>query len=50
MIGEERKLIVGILKEQIAAVEKARAAAETELQTINSLPAALLRRAFNGEI
>jgi len=26
------------------------AAAENELETINALPAALLRRAFNGEL
>ena len=39
-----------MLREQMAAVEKARAAAEEELQTINALPAALLRRAFNGEV
>jgi type I restriction enzyme S subunit len=46
----EQERIVGILKKQMAAVEKARAASEEELQTINALPAALLRRAFNGEI
>ncbi|MBU1183781.1 MAG: hypothetical protein KJ663_01210 [Proteobacteria bacterium] len=32
------------------AVEKARAALEEELATINALPATLLRRAFNGEL
>jgi len=36
--------------EQMVAVAKARAAAEEELQTINVLPAALLRRAFSGEM
>ena len=46
----EQRRIVGVLREQIAAVEKARTAAEAELNTINALPAALLRRAFNGEI
>ncbi|MDP2895065.1 MAG: restriction endonuclease subunit S [bacterium] len=46
----EQRRIAGVLKEQVAAVEKARAAAEAELETINALPAALLRRAFNGEI
>lgn len=46
----EQKRIVGILREQMTAVEKARAAAEDELKTINALPAALLRRAFSGEI
>jgi type I restriction enzyme S subunit len=46
----EQRRIAGVLREQMAAVEKARAAAEEELNTINALPAALLRRAFNGEI
>ncbi|MEI7672349.1 MAG: hypothetical protein WCK00_09580, partial [Deltaproteobacteria bacterium] len=42
--------IVTKLRENVAIAEKARAAAEEELNTINALPAALLRRAFNGEI
>ncbi|MDM7919181.1 MAG: restriction endonuclease subunit S, partial [Methanosarcina sp.] len=46
----EQKRISEILKEQMAASEKARKAAEEELATINSLPAAILRKAFNGEI
>jgi len=46
----EQQRIVGVLREQMAAVEKARKAAEAELDTINALPAALLRRAFNGEL
>lgn len=44
----EQRRIAGVLKEQMAAVEKARTAAEAELNTINALPAALLRRAFAG--
>ena len=40
--------IAGALKEKMAAVEKARTAAEQELATINSLPAALLLRALAG--
>lgn len=44
----EQKRIAAILREQMAAVEKARAAAEAELNAINALPAALLRRAFSG--
>jgi type I restriction enzyme S subunit len=44
-----QRRIAGVLKEQMAAVEKARVAAEEELKTINTLPAALLRRAFAGE-
>jgi len=48
-LSEQRRM-AAVLREQMAAVEKARAAAEAELNTINALPAALLRRAFNGEI
>lgn len=47
---EEQRRIAGVLREQMAAVEKARTAAEEELHTINALPSALLRRAFNGEL
>ena len=39
-----------MLREQMAAAEKARAAAEDELNTMNALPSALLRRAFAGEL
>ncbi len=46
----EQKRIAAILNEQMAAVERARKAAEEELETINRLPAALLRRAFAGEL
>ena len=46
----DQKRIAAILKEQMAAVEKSRTAAEEELNTINAIPAALLRRAFNGEL
>jgi type I restriction enzyme S subunit len=46
----EQQRIAALLKEQMAAVDKARKAAEAELETINTLPAALLRRAFNGEL
>ena len=46
----EQKRIAGILREQMAAVERARAAAEAELEAIEALPAALLRRAFSGAI
>jgi type I restriction enzyme S subunit len=48
-VAEQRR-IADLLGEQMAAVEKARTAAEAGLTTINVLPAALLRRAFNGEI
>jgi type I restriction enzyme S subunit len=46
----EQKRIAAILKEQLAAVHKARAAGEEEMATVNALPAALLRRAFIGEL
>ena len=46
----EQKRIAAILNEQMAAVEQARKAAEDELAAINALPAALLRRAFAGEL
>lgn len=46
----EQERIAGVLREQMGSVEKARAGAEEELAAINALPAALLRRAFNGEI
>lgn len=46
----EQRRIVDVLQEQMAAVECARTAAEAELEAINALPAALLRRAFAGEL
>lgn len=46
----EQQRIAALLKEQMATIEKARQAAEAEFTTINTLPAALLRRAFNGEL
>lgn len=46
----EQRRIAGILKEQMAAVERARAVAEAELEAIEALPAALLRQAFSGEL
>ena len=46
----EQKRIAAVLREQMACVEQARAVAEAELEAINALPAALLRRAFSGEI
>jgi restriction endonuclease S subunit len=46
----EQHRIARALREQMDAVDKARVAVEEEVQTINALPAALLRQAFNGEI
>lgn len=48
-LADQRRLAAR-LREQMAAAETARAAAEAELAAINALPAALLRRAFNGEL
>lgn len=42
----EQKRIVAILNEQMAAVDKARAAAETQLEAAKALPAAYLREVF----
>ena len=47
---DEQRRIAEVLREQMAAFQKARAAAEEELSTINALPAALLRRVFAGEL
>ncbi|MBI2987139.1 MAG: restriction endonuclease subunit S [Deltaproteobacteria bacterium] len=44
----EQTQIVARLSEQMAAAERTRKALERQLDTINKLPAALLRRAFNG--
>ena len=46
----EQSRIAGLLQERLGAVDKARTAAEEELATVNTLPAALLRRAFSGEL
>jgi len=46
----EQQRIAEELQEQMAAVEKTRVVVEEELATINALPAALLRRAFAGEL
>jgi type I restriction enzyme, S subunit len=46
----EQQRIAALLKERLSAIEQARLAAEAELATINTLPATLLRRAFNGEL
>ena len=42
----EQRRIASILQEQMAAVEKARAAAEAQLQAAQALPAAYLREVF----
>lgn len=44
----EQQRIAGLLREQMTAVAKARAAAQATLEAVKTLPAALLRRAFAG--
>ncbi len=46
----DQERVAGMLKEHIASAARARKAIEEELDTINKLPAALLRRAFSGEL
>jgi type I restriction enzyme S subunit len=46
----DQQRIAAMVNEQMASAERARKAIEEELDTINKLPAALLRRAFNGEL
>ena len=46
----EQKRIAAILRERMTAVERARKAAEEQLENINALPGALLRQAFRGEL
>lgn len=48
-VSEQHRL-VEMLAKQLTEVETIHVAAEEELQEINALPAALLRRAFNGEL
>jgi type I restriction enzyme, S subunit len=45
-----QRSIAAMLNDQIASAELGREAIEDELDAINKLPAALLRRAFNGEL
>jgi restriction endonuclease S subunit len=46
----EQQLIVDVVSKQMSAIEIVKTAVEAELETINTLPTALLRRAFNGEL
>lgn len=46
----EQKRIAGILNEQMASVEKARAAAEAQLDAAKQLPASCLRAVFNSSV
>ncbi len=46
----EQKRIAAILNDYMADIARARAAVEAQLETINQLPSAILRKAFNGEL
>ena len=46
----EQKRITATLNEQMAAVERARKAAQAQLAEIEALPSVLLRAAFSGEL
>ncbi|MEF3253969.1 MAG: restriction endonuclease subunit S, partial [Deferribacterales bacterium] len=46
----EQRRIAAILREQMDAVERLRRTLEEQLEAINKLPAAILRKAFNGEL
>ena len=46
----EQKRIAGILKEQMSSAECLRRTLAEQLNAISKLPAALLRRAFSGEL
>jgi transcriptional regulator with XRE-family HTH domain len=46
----EQQRIATVLQDQMATVERARAAAEAQLKAIEALPGALLARAFHGEL
>lgn len=46
----EQKRIAAVLDDQMASTEKLRNNLKKQLHEINSLPVALLRRAFNGEL
>ena len=48
-LAEQQRIVV-LLDERIAALERAKAAAQEQLEAINALPAAWLRLAFTGEI
>ena len=44
----EQRRIAAVLREQMAAVEKARAAAQARLEAVKALPAAFLRQVFDA--
>ena len=47
---EEQLRLADMLREQMEGAQKVRGALASQLETINTLPASLLRRAFSGEL
>jgi len=47
---QEQQRIAVMLNERMTETDRVRKAAEEELAAIGALPAALLRRAFSGEL
>ena len=47
---EEQKRMAAILNEQMAGIQLAEESIQQELKTIEAMPAALLRKAFSGEL
>jgi type I restriction enzyme S subunit len=48
-LTEQRRITANIDK-QLAAVKKAKKAAESQMALINAIPGSILKRAFNGEL
>jgi type I restriction enzyme, S subunit len=47
---EEQRRVVAVLNEKMVEAERVRKGAGDQIAAINALPAALLRRAFAGEL
>ena len=47
---EEQRRIAAEIVRQLAIVEKTKQAATEQLETINTMPAAILRQAFSGQM
>jgi len=50
LLLDEQRRIANVVGVQMAAVERARAAAEAQLEAAKVLPTALLRRVFSAEL
>jgi type I restriction enzyme S subunit len=47
---DKQKQLANYLSEKLATVEQLKATLQTQLDSINQLPAALLKQAFKGEL